>query len=291
LILGKPGTKVKVTVEREGAKDKEYEITRGLVEVESVLGFKRKSDDTWDYYIDPKNKIAYIQLTQFARKSYIDMEKVVKRLDKEGVKGLILDLRFNPGGYLDVARDICDLFIDDGLIVTIKPRVGEELAMHGKMTPSYQNFPMACLVNGGSASGSEIVAACLQDHKRAIIVGERSFGKGSVQNIQRFEQTGGEIKLTTATFWRPNGKNLNKLSTKGTDEEDWGVRPDKGFLIKLNPTETGALSDKFRDWSNIPNRELKSKEPEKKFDDRQLDSALDYVRGQLKLETPTKEKG
>jgi len=215
LILGKPGTKVKVTIERAGEKDREVEIARGLVEVESVLGHKRKTDDSWDYYIDPQSKIAYIQLTQFARKSFIDMEKVVKQLDKDGVKGLILDVRFNPGGYLDVARDICDLFIDDGLIVTIKPRVGEELAMRGKMDPSFQNFPMVCLVNGGSASGSEILAACLQDHHRAVIMGERSFGKGSVQNIQKFEATGGEIKLTTATFWRPNGKNLNKASTKG----------------------------------------------------------------------------
>jgi carboxyl-terminal processing protease len=206
------------------------------------------------------------------------------------VKGLILDVRFNPGGYLDVARDICDLFIDDGLIVTIKPRVGEEMPMLGKMEPSYLSFPMVCLVNGGSASGSEILAACLQDHNRAIIMGERSFGKGSVQNIQKFEATGGEIKLTTATFWRPNGKNLNKLSTKGSDDEDWGVRPDKGYTVKLNSAETSTLSDKFRDWGNIPNRELRNKEPEKPFDDRQLDTAMKYIREQIKLEGKDSDK-
>jgi len=286
LIVGKPGTKVKIIIERPGEKnEKEIEIARGLVEVESVLGYKRKSDDSWDFYIDPKSKIAYMYLTQFARKSFIDMEKVMKQLDKDGVKGLILDVRFNPGGYLDVAKDICDLFIDDGLIVTIKPRVGEELAMTGKMEQSYQSFPMVCLVNGGSASGSEILAACLQDHHRAIVMGERSYGKGSVQNIQKFEATGGEIKLTTATFWRPNGKNLNKASTKGTDEEDWGVRPAKKYTIKLNPVETAALSDQLRDWANIPNRELKSlDQPEKKFDDRQLDAAVKYIKEQIKLE-------
>ncbi len=290
LILGQPGTNVKVYVEREGwSEPKEFEITRGLVEVESVLGWKRKPDDAWDYYVDPKDKIAYIHLTQFARKSYIDMEKVVKQLEKDGVKGLVLDVRFNPGGYLDVARDICDLFIDDGLIVTIRPRVGDELAMRGKMEPSYLNFPMVCLINGGSASGSEILAACLQDHNRAATIGERSFGKGSVQNITRFEATGGEIKLTTATFWRPNNKNLNKASTKGTDEEDWGVRPDKGFNIKLEPAETAQLSEKLRDWANIPNREEKKKEPEKEFKDRQLDAALNYLRDQIKMAASNKK--
>src|SRR5262249_11590701 len=95
--------------------------------------------------------------------------------------------------------------------------------------------------------------------------------------------TGGEIKLTTATFWRPNGKNLNKASTKGTDEEDWGVRPNKGFTVKLDPIERFALDERLRDWVNIPNREAKTKEPEKDFRDRQLESALDYVRGQVKL--------
>lgn len=294
LILGQPGTNVKVYVEREGLTEpKEYEITRGLVEVESVLGWKRKPDDSWDFYIDPKDKIAYIHLTQFARKSYIDMEKVVKQLDKDGVKGLVLDVRFNPGGYLDVARDICDLFIDDGLIVTIRPRVGDELAMRGKMEPSFQNFPMVCLINGGSASGSEILAACLQDHNRAATIGERSYGKGSVQNITKFEATGGEIKLTTATFWRPNNKNLNKASTKGTDDEDWGVRPDKNFNIKLDPTETAALGEKLRDWANIANPDTTRKEPEKEFKDRQLDAAMNYIREQIKMSAtiPNKKNG
>ncbi len=306
LIVGKPGTNVKVYVERPGEKDaKEYEITRGLVEVETVLGYKRKNDDSWDYIIDPKSKIAYIYLNQFSRNSFYEMDKAIKRIEKEGAKGLILDVRFNPGGYLDVARDICDLFIDDGLIVTIKPRVGEEYSMIGHVESihrqrgkpdypfgSHTDFPMVCLINGGSASASEILSACLQDHNRALIMGERSFGKGSVQNVQELKDERqdidlGEIKLTTATFWRPNGKNLNKASTKGTDEEDWGVRPDRSGLIKLSAQDTGHLGDRLREWGNIPNREAKVKDPEKEkdkdFKDRQLEAALDYLRDQIKL--------
>ena len=142
---------------------------------------------------------------------------------------------------------------------------------------------MVVLVNGGSASGSEIVSACLQDHKRAVIIGERSYGKGSVQNILDFEPTGGQIKLTTASFWRPSGKNLNKSSTKGGDEDEWGVLPDKGFAVELTRKERDDLATSLRDAEIIPRRDLPAKEVKEKFTDRQLDKALEYLRGQIKM--------
>src|SRR5262249_49024710 len=156
------------------------------------------------------------------------IQDAVSALAKDGVKGLILDLRYNPGGLLTSAIQISDLFIDDGLIVTIKPRssAGDEWPAIGKSKGSYLKFPMVCMVNGMSASGSEIVAASLQDHQRAVILGERSYGKGSLQDIEDFAPTNAKIKMTTATFWRPNGKNLNKSSTPGKDEDEWGVTPD-----------------------------------------------------------------
>jgi carboxyl-terminal processing protease len=174
--------------------------------------------------------------------------------------------------------------------VTIKPRVGQEQSYGGETTGSYLNFPMVCLVNNGSASGSEIVAACLQDHKRAVIIGERSYGKGSVQNIQPFPATGGEIKLTTASFWRPNGKNLNKAGVKDYDKipkeqlekEDWGVRPDPGYVVKLDPKERIDLDIHLREREVIPNRSAPPKEPKPEYKDRQLDAALDYLRSQIK---------
>src|SRR5262249_44626593 len=150
-ILGKAKTKVRLKVAREGAdKPMEFEITRGQVDVETVLGVNRKPDDSWDFMIDPKSKIAYIRLTQFAPRSFEDISEVVQQLEKEGIKGLILDLRFNPGGLLTSAVQISDLFIDDGLIVTIKPRSGvdDETAYSGKHEGSYLSFPMVCLVNG-----------------------------------------------------------------------------------------------------------------------------------------------
>jgi C-terminal peptidase prc len=283
-ILGKEGTKVKLIVTREGSeKPLEFELLRGRVEVETVLGHKRKDNDSWDYVIDPENKICYVRLTQFSRNSYRDLAKMMQELHAKGsIKGFILDLRFNPGGLLDSAVKISDLFIDDGMIVTIRPRSGPETSYIGKSDGSYLTFPMVCLVNGYSASGSEIVAASLQDHGRAIIMGSRSYGKGSVQTIHPFD-TGGQLKLTTASFWRPNGKNLNKSSTQGRDEDEWGVTPDKGFATDLPTKELNDLQDHQRDREIIHRPDKRDTGGMKNgFRDRQLDQALEYLRGQIR---------
>jgi carboxyl-terminal processing protease len=297
-IKGKAGTKVKLEVDREGYdKSLQYEITRAHVELESVVGFKRNDDDTWNFAIDPQEKIYYIRLNQFARRTYQDLEKVVRELNKKGVKGLILDLRFNPGGLLGSAVNISDLFIDDGLIVTVRPRVGQEEPYIGHHEGSYLNFPMVCLVNGHSASGSEIVAACLQDHKRALIVGERSYGKGSVQNVQQFED--GDLKVTIASFWRPSGKNLARLTPAGktaAEDQEWGVHPDKGYLVKLSEKERDDLQDFQHNQEIIQRRDRpeKAKEKEEKekaeFRDRQLEKGLDYLRGLIKTASRTSAK-
>jgi C-terminal peptidase prc len=285
-ISGQEGTEVKLIIEREGVtKPLEIKVLRGNVEVETVLGFKRKADDSWDYVIDPQDRICYVRLTQFSRYTERDLARVLEKLQSEpGIKGFVLDLRFNPGGLLTSAVNISDMFISDGLIVTIRPRVGREQPYLGEQEGSLTNFPMVCLVNGHSASGSEIVSACLQDHNRAIVMGERSYGKGSVQNIQPFEK--GELKLTTASFWRPSGKNLNRSSTKGRDQDEWGVSPDKGYVKKLEPKERDALEGYFRKQEIIPRRDLPSKETangKAEFKDTQLEMALKYLRGQIKL--------
>jgi carboxyl-terminal processing protease len=303
-IKGKAGTRVKLEVDRDGYdKPLKFEITRARVELESVVGFKRNEDDSWNFAIDPQEGIYYIRLNQFAHQTFQDLEKVVKELNKKGIKGLVLDLRFNPGGLLGSAVNVSDLFIDDGLIVTVRPRVGREEAyiapVNGdrqtRRNHNYLNFPMVCLVNGHSASGSEIVAACLQDHKRALIVGERSYGKGSVQNVQPFEE--GDLKVTIASFWRPNGRNLARLTPAGkpaTEDEEWGVRPDKGYLVKLSEKERDDLQDFQHNQEIIPRRDRPVKESDKEekseFRDRQLEKGLDYLRGLIKTASRTSAK-
>jgi len=298
-IVGKPGSKVKLTVRRPGVeKPLEFEMKRQSVQTESVLGARRKPDASWDYFIDPTSKIAYLRLTQFQRNSTHQMAQTMAELQKQGVKGLVLDLRDNPGGLLEGSRDITDLFIDDGLIVEVRWRGREPEVKRGSTNgtypyegrrwplPSYTDFPMVCLINGNSASASEIVSAALQDHNRAIIIGERSYGKGSVQNVINFEMEGLEakskIKLTTGSFWRPSKKNLAKSSTKGRPEDEWGVIPDK--VITLEPTERSELDEHLRNLANIHgNDKAVPKEKKEPFKDRQLDAALEYLRGQIKI--------
>src|SRR5205807_6656256 len=142
----------------------------------------------------------------------------------------------------------------------------------------YHEFTIVCLINGGSASGSEIVSASLQDHGRARIVGERSYGKGSVQNIQPFGD--GELKLTTASFWRPSGRNLNKSSTAGKEDDEWGVKPDKGYLLELSRKEREDLYEHLHNTEIIPRRDRPAKPKLTEFKDRQLDMALNYLRSE-----------
>jgi len=273
---------VKVTVEREGAeKPLEFEITRGRVEVETVLGVRRKSNDSWEYFLDPEYKIAYIHITQFSRNTYRDLQSTIADLRKKGLKGLVLDLRFNPGGLLPSAVNICDMFIDDGLIVTVRPRVGDPEPYFGRHEKSYLGFPMVVLVNGHSASASEIVSACLQDHRRAVVIGERSYGKGSVQSVQKFDR--GEMKLTIATYWRPNGKNIHRASTSGKDSDEWGVMPSAGFEVKQSPKERYELEEHLKDLEIIQPHGKPVKEAKTDYRDRQLDKALEYLREQSKL--------
>ncbi len=282
-IQGKAGTKVRLTVQREGEdKPREFEITRGRVEVETVMGLHRKADDEWDYWVDPQSKIAYVRLTMFGRNSAADLKKVVQGLNKDGVKGLILDLRFNPGGLLTASVDISSLFLDGGRIVSVRHRVGaeEKHNVERRTGNNLTDFSMVVLVNGYSASASEIVSAALQDHKRAQIFGERSYGKGSVQDIVPFDK--GEVKMTIATFWRPSQKNLNKATAgkdggPGKDEDVWGVTPD--HIVKLDRKEVSDLAEYQHDLEVIY---PKGKMKELTFKDRQLEEAVKYLRTQIK---------
>ncbi|HEV3144397.1 MAG TPA: S41 family peptidase [Gemmataceae bacterium] len=282
-ILGKAGTKIKIALEREGVdKPVEVEILRSEIVVETILGVRRKADDSWDFMLDPEKKIGYARLTQFTTRTPTELRKAVDALKKEGMKAFILDLRFCPGGDLMSAVNVSDLFIDNGMIVSIRKRNQPEYKFNGHHAGSELDFPMACLINGQSASGAEIVSACLQDYKRAVLVGDRSYGKGSMQNVLPFARTGGILKVTTATFWRPSGVNINKASTKGRDEDEWGVLPDEGFRIKLSRAENDEIFEYMRNQEIIPRRDLPAKESKPAVKDPQLDKALSYLREQAK---------
>src|SRR5262249_17596630 len=161
------------------------------------------------YLIDKTSKIGYVRVLAFSENTAADLRAALESVQKEGARGLILDLRTNPGGLLRSAVDICRMFLAQGRIVSTKGRNHAEETYEAKpgaaLFPAKQDLPLAILIDRFSASASEIVAAALQDHGRAVVVGERSYGKGSVQNIIEMEGHTTALKLTTASYWRPSG--------------------------------------------------------------------------------------
>jgi carboxyl-terminal processing protease len=244
-IQGKIGDKLTLTIRHRGAdKAVDVELIREEIKVENFLSDQRGQNDQWDFMLDRASGIGYIRMKQFVRNSAEDLRKIIVGLKQQGMKALILDLRGNPGGMLDAAVEVADLFLDRGDIVTIEGRnkpiktfkAGESRAAHQVPGPLLPREPIAVLIDDGSASASEIVAAALQDHKRGVVVGSRSFGKASVQSLIQLESGRSTLKLTTGRYMRPSGKNIHR-SRDMKDEDDWGVRPDAGFEVKLSKQE------------------------------------------------------
>ena len=278
LLQGQPGTPVKLEVMHDLAEKPDIlTLNRAIIEMPSVMGDKRKANDEWDFMLDPEKKIGYIRISNFIQNTVDEVKAALRELDAAGMKGLILDLRDDPGGLLAAAVEISDLFVEDGKIVSTKGRNTAEKSFEAHKQGTYSGFPMAVLVNHNSASASEILAACLQDHDRAIIVGERSFGKGSVQNILDLEDGDSVLKLTVATYWRPSGKNIHRFkNAKETDE--WGVSPNPGLDVKLDPKEyrDWFLARRERDFLSSHNKPKAPKEGEKPkaYADKQLDKSI-----------------
>ena len=315
MIQGDPGQKVTLTILHEGSKEPvDIELTRAMIHVQSVLGDRRKTDnpEEWEFLIDPSNRIGYVRLATFSETVGEELRKAVEGLIKEGVRGLVIDLRNNPGGLLKSAVEVSDLFLTEGRIVSTHGRNGQEDVYDAQekdtlLTPA-KDYPIVVLINRYSASASEIVAAALQDHGRAVVMGERSYGKGSVQNVIRLENGTSALKLTTASYWRPSGKNIHRFpDSKDTDE--WGVSPNAGFEVPLKDEERieymiyrrdrdvihgkpgvdapAALKEKPADQTATKAANAKDKD-KKPFVDKVLNKALDYLREELKKPKDTK---
>lgn len=199
-MRGKPGSDIVLTIIREGVdKPLEITVTRAIIQVQSV---KRR-------ILEPG--FGYVRLSQFQVHTGPDMEKAIKTLIKDNkgpLNGIVLDLRNNPGGVLQAAVDVSDLLLEEGLVVYTKGRLTDS-QMKFSATPGdmLDGMPVVVLVNGGSASASEIVAGALQDHKRAVIMGTTSFGKGSVQTVLPLHNNRA-LKITTARYYTPNGRSI-----------------------------------------------------------------------------------
>ncbi len=290
LMKGRTGTTVAVKVQRGDAEAKAYDLKRELVQVATVVGDHRNDDHTWNFYFDKDEKIGYIRITQFARHTGEELKAALETLKSSGMRGLVLDLRFNPGGLLPVAIEISDLFVEKGRIVSTAGRNVKERVWDAKEEGTFSGFPMVVLVNHYSASASEIVSACLQDQERAVVIGERTWGKGSVQNIIELEGGKSALKLTTAGYKRPSGKNIHK-QVGAKDEEEWGVKPNDGMEIVLSDEEQTKIVSDRRDRDIIRAKpaesEAKPEAPETKpVADRQLDKAISWLKEKMPASAP-----
>jgi carboxyl-terminal processing protease len=277
-LRGPRGTKVTITIMREGlTKPKDFTLVRDVIPVRSVR-----------YELLEKN-YGYIRLSQFQEKTDGEFEKAMKALEEESkgaLKGLVLDLRNNPGGLLDQAVKISDRFIESGVIVSVEGRKEDQkMKFYAHADGNVSRYPLVVLVNGGSASGAEIVAGALQDHGRGILVGTQTFGKGSVQTIIPLKDGSG-LRLTTARYYTPNGRSIQAK----------GIVPD--IIVKLSrpeeekekekeilPPKLPAEKDLERHLMDVEKGGPKEKEKPKKEEvkekkpvDNQLERALEILK-------------
>jgi len=226
-IKGKVNTPVTLRVRHTTGDEADLTMNRQEIVVGTVKGFKRQQNGEWDWYVSHDPRIGYIRITQFTPDTAERVSEALsgkgnwKGMMADGMKGLILDLRFNPVGRLDQAAKLVDLFIDKGVIVSTKGRNRPENVITATGPGTLPYFPMIVLVNEHSASASEIVAGSLMDNQRALVIGERTYGKGSVQELMPLEGNQGELKLTVAYYYLPSGRLVHRKK----DATDWGVQP------------------------------------------------------------------
>jgi carboxyl-terminal processing protease len=232
-IMGRVGTTVTLAVRRPGEeKLRTFSIRRATIRTSSIRGLDQSDDAFW---LDKHSGIGYVRISRFTEDTVPSFRSALSRLKKGGVRAIVIDLRSNFGGLLSAAVKTADIFVDSGLIVRSLGRGGQEekwIAHKGEEV----TMPISVLVDQDTASASEVFSACLQDHHRALIVGVRSFGKGSIQRLFKVGRDGALLKMTTALYFPPSGRHIDKL-TRPTGSEEWGVTPDPGLEVKLEEAE------------------------------------------------------
>ncbi len=224
-ITGPEDSQVTLTILREDKEPFDVTVKRKQIDIESIKGFIHRDAGGWDYWIDKQSGIGYIRMSQFLRQTAEDMDKAVAQMKAEGeLKAIVLDLRFNPGGLLSTAIGVVDRFVDDGRIVSTVNADGVITSSHSaNPRNTYDaNLDLVVLINQGSASASEIVSGALQDYERAIVLGETSYGKGSVQDIFPIGKGDALFKCTTQYYQLPKGKIIHRKD----DSKEWGIHPD-----------------------------------------------------------------
>lgn len=288
MIRGPKGEAVELLIQRGEAAPFAVSIVRDTIPVPSVYGDTRNADGSWNFFLQSNPRIGYIRLEKFGERSTSEMQAALSQISGK-VDSLILDLRSNYGGVMEAAIEISDMFLPgDKIIVSTKDRedriLDRQFSTRAKQLD--HSIPMVVMINRRSASASEIVAACLQDHKRALIVGEQSYGKGTVQHLIPIEQGRSFIKLTVASYWRPSNRNIDRTVFQPEQEDQYGVIPDEGYACDLTEEQVNELEisrlirDLGPDYSPVSSDEIKVGEWE--TIDKALQQAINYLKSVMK---------
>ncbi len=263
-LRGDPGSTVRLTVERPGSGAlKNFTLTRAVIQMDMIKDLNGQKKFPLD-----ENKIGYVRITQFGEKTGEELEAALDQLKRQGMKGLIVDLRWNPGGLLDQAVEVCQKFLPVGqLVVSTEGRHTLEKYFARGSGDELKNMPVVVLANLGSASAAEIVTGCLQDLHRAVVLGEKTFGKGSVQTIFPLDD-GSALKLTVAKYYTPSHKVIHQQ----------GITPD--IFVPLTDAEEAAILIKRAPGGldSLPDKDRASIQA---MHDEQLDRAEDLLKGLL----------
>ncbi len=268
-MKGEVGSKVKLKIFRENSEPLDITLTRAIIKVDAIKS-KLKAD----------NSVGYIRLSTFNENSYDELEKTIKEMDNDKIIGYVLDLRNNTGGLLDQAVKISDAFLQEGEIVSIMSRQENNnrvfFASEGDIL---NNKPLVVIINGASASAAEIVAGALQDHRRAVLIGTKSYGKGSVQTLIPMGDTA--LKITTARYYTPSGRSIQAEGiTPDIEVNRAKIEEIKESRIFAEETLTNALKNDTKDDKKLNKKEqAKKDEEERDANDYQLLRAIDMVKG------------
>ncbi|MCH7847925.1 MAG: S41 family peptidase [Planctomycetes bacterium] len=286
LLLGEEGTPVDIRVRHLDGIEQDITIVRRQIVARTVKGVRREGE-AWNHWLDRELGIGYIRLSQFSDATVDELRAVFDQLGKNDLNGLVFDVRDNPGGELSAAIAVTNLFLREGVVVSLKGRKQRERSWSADADGTLPNFPMVVLINGGSASASEIFAGAVQDNGRAKVLGARSFGKGSVQEVHELPFHRGTLKLTSARYYLPSGRNLSRDS----DSVVWGVDPDPGFVVPMSDDEYREMRLARREYeiiraqsNDVGQNWSDSEWIREQAKDAQLASALDALQSRLRGE-------
>jgi len=288
-IKGEPGTDVVLHVRRETGEELDITITRAHINVQTVRGAQRRADQSFDFMLDPVNKVGYVRISQFTDKTAGELRTALEKLKEKGATGLILDLRFNPGGLLDSAVLVSDMFLTEGKrIVSTEGRKWPKQVFDSTDDTVMPDTPLVVLANEFSASASEVVTGALSDNHRALFVGTRTFGKGSVQQVHGLDSGLGALKMTGAYYYLPNGRNIHRRP----DAKVWGVDPDDGEYVPMTNEQYEKMIKTRRDADTIRAENGHTSQPEvtpqyieQTMHDPQLAAALRAVLGKVETDS------